>query len=485
MENNQPPPGIGPAFDANLNLDPDHAKYEYSPLYPNVSCDLKEHSSVKQQPEVEKYEALSYAWGSSGDEESALVFDPDNADRDPKCLSIGENLASALRHLRRPDISRVLWVDAICIDQANLQERSEQVSRMASETSSLAFSTLAHMGGRVVYTKDGFILPQPRLPSMSARKFKRPPEGCDEGSWQVIEDLCQRSWFHRLWVLQEIQLANTSSILQCGEDSIPWPVFRSAIELLTSQFFGVTVQRFNKAHSAWFISQPILDLPLETLLLANTSRKCSDDLDRIYEILSMAPPNFRASFVSDYTVSVADVYKAAFIHHVHTTGRLSLLPMVNPRAEPGWNTWVPDFCRGLSGAEIKQVSTRSIEIPGIVVDTVSRIRPLDTINPFADLSNMLEIMGSARLRSLLYAPHTSLLEAYLSTLAFGNFREWMSDNYFPTLDQWKDIVLLGNECNDRAVMTVLAFLQSPEATLLETEKGFVGLYMNIPVALGK
>ncbi|KAK4210799.1 heterokaryon incompatibility protein-domain-containing protein [Rhypophila decipiens] len=419
---------------------------------PNVSGELKEPSSVQQQPELEpKYEALSYAWGSSGDKESALVFDPHNADRDPKCLSLRENLASALKHLRRPDLSRLLWVDAICIDQANLEERGEQVRRMgdifalatravvwlgpASETSSLAFSVLRNYGGQVV---------------------PPPPEDCDKGTWQVIEDLCQRSWFHRLWVLQEIQLANTSSILQCGEDSIPWPVFRSAIELLTSHAFDATAQRFSKAHRALVICLPMVDLPLDALLLDNTSRKCSDDRDRIYEILSMAPPRFRASFVSDYTASVADVYKAAFIHHVHTTGRLTFLPMVNQRGEPGWNTWVPDFRQNsylyysllgagfcacsLSGAEMKQVSTRSIEIPGIIVDTVSRIRPLDAINSFADLRNMLETAGLERLQSSLYAPNTSLLDAYLSTLAFGTFREWMSHEYYPTLDQWKDIV---------------------------------------------
>ncbi|KAM7210329.1 Heterokaryon incompatibility protein (HET) domain containing protein [Rhypophila decipiens] len=405
---------------------------------PNVSCNLKEPSSVKQQPEVPKYEALSYAWGSSRDEASALVFDPDSADRDPKCLLIRENLASALRHLRRPDLPRVLWVDAICIDQDNLQERGEQVSRMgdifamaarvvvwlgpASETSSLAFSILQNYGGK-------------------------------------------RSWFHRLWVLQEIQLANTSSIIQCGEDSIPWPVFRSAIELLTSHAFDATAQRFSKAHSASVICLPMVDLPLDALLLDNTSRKCSDDRDRIYGILSMAPPRFRASFVSDYTASVADVYKAAFIHHVHTTGRLTFFLWSTKEENPAGTHGLlgAGFCAcSLSGAEMKQVSTRSIQIPGIVVDTVSRIRPLDAIHSFADLRN-IRLSLNTRVRHI---------------------PGMMSHEYYPTLDQWKDIVLLGKECNDRITSLVLLFYKNLTPTLFETQKGFAGLCMDIPVALG-
>ncbi|RKK85082.1 hypothetical protein BFJ69_g1783 [Fusarium oxysporum] len=47
-----------------------------------------------------------------------------------KTLSITESLHEALWHLRKPDEDRVLWVDALCIDQTNIKERGHQVSRM-------------------------------------------------------------------------------------------------------------------------------------------------------------------------------------------------------------------------------------------------------------------------------------------------------------------------------------------------------------------
>jgi hypothetical protein len=69
------------------------------------------------------YEALSYAWGD------AKVTSPIFLESCPFQATV--NLVSALRHLRHEDNTRTLWVDAICIDQSNIQERGHQVAFMA------------------------------------------------------------------------------------------------------------------------------------------------------------------------------------------------------------------------------------------------------------------------------------------------------------------------------------------------------------------
>ena len=75
-----------------------------------------------------KYESLSYAWGDSAAKSSIHL--------NGQPFDVTINLAHALRSLRRQgdDISdaRILWIDAICIDQGNLLERSQQVQRMGS-----------------------------------------------------------------------------------------------------------------------------------------------------------------------------------------------------------------------------------------------------------------------------------------------------------------------------------------------------------------
>jgi hypothetical protein len=70
-----------------------------------------------------RYDALSYTWGST--QTSALVFVGENT------LDITQSLAEALPYLRYPDKSRVLWIDAMCINQRDIVERSQQVKRMA------------------------------------------------------------------------------------------------------------------------------------------------------------------------------------------------------------------------------------------------------------------------------------------------------------------------------------------------------------------
>src|SRR5271156_3851211 len=72
-----------------------------------------------------QYEALSYTWGSSDDRVPLSIGALRN-----ESLDITQNLATALPYLRLRDRPRVLWIDAICIDQKSLTERSHQVKRM-------------------------------------------------------------------------------------------------------------------------------------------------------------------------------------------------------------------------------------------------------------------------------------------------------------------------------------------------------------------
>jgi hypothetical protein len=68
------------------------------------------------------YEALSYTWGSTED--------PKSIECDAGTLKITRNCETALRHLRYPKTSRMLWIDAICINQVDIPERNQQVARM-------------------------------------------------------------------------------------------------------------------------------------------------------------------------------------------------------------------------------------------------------------------------------------------------------------------------------------------------------------------
>jgi hypothetical protein len=73
--------------------------------------------SVILSPEtLPQYEALSYVWGLQEQPSHVTVL----IDGNFYPLAVTRNLDTALRHLRHAKRDRVLWVDAICIDQGNL-----------------------------------------------------------------------------------------------------------------------------------------------------------------------------------------------------------------------------------------------------------------------------------------------------------------------------------------------------------------------------
>ena len=117
-------------------------QYHYSPIDKEVSeiqlmtllpgtfgsriC-LPIDSTVLSENSVPEYEALSYAWGSAKRSANIDVVEAGGE----SALAVTRNLAEALQYLRYKDRPRVLWIDAICVDQNNISERGHQVVRMA------------------------------------------------------------------------------------------------------------------------------------------------------------------------------------------------------------------------------------------------------------------------------------------------------------------------------------------------------------------
>jgi Heterokaryon incompatibility protein (HET) len=84
-----------------------------------IVCDLT-HDSYETQKS--QYEALSYVWGDETIRKAIQIGG--------KQLHVTESLHIALQYLRYSDRSRLLWIDAVCINQGDLEERGQQVSCM-------------------------------------------------------------------------------------------------------------------------------------------------------------------------------------------------------------------------------------------------------------------------------------------------------------------------------------------------------------------
>jgi hypothetical protein len=120
-----------------------------------------------------RYEVLSYTWGSPGKTDCVAVRTSNGL----RALSISHNLTTALRHLRDNDQPSTFWIDAICINQDDLDERSEQVGKTraifkmarrvvvwlgpGSSDSKRALDTFSSLGSQVGLTKESFQFPIP------------------------------------------------------------------------------------------------------------------------------------------------------------------------------------------------------------------------------------------------------------------------------------------------------------------------------------
>ncbi|OAG04197.1 HET-domain-containing protein [Paraphaeosphaeria sporulosa] len=194
--------------------------YPSNPQNPDVECELIESGTDG----IEKYEALSWCWGKEQKENFINIRQKNKI----YVKKVQPNLFEALKALRYRTKDRYLWVDAVCIDQENLEEKNHQVEMMfeiygkaskvciwlgtANDSSCLA---LRFIENEVLHLKD----------------FDRLCEQRDASEkWEALLELMQRPWFSRRWVVQEIALAQEATVY-CGEHSIGWRDFAVAVEL--------------------------------------------------------------------------------------------------------------------------------------------------------------------------------------------------------------------------------------------------------------
>lgn len=123
---------------------------------------------------------------------------------------------------------RTLWVDAISIDQNNINEKNHQVPMM-SQIYGAATSVLIWLGDGDEKSK--LALDFIKNDVLKLWEFDKL---CDDKStapkWDALIALMKRPWFSRRWVVQEIVLAN-SAMLQVGMDTMTWQEFADAVSL--------------------------------------------------------------------------------------------------------------------------------------------------------------------------------------------------------------------------------------------------------------
>ncbi|KAH9210536.1 heterokaryon incompatibility protein-domain-containing protein [Leptodontidium sp. 2 PMI_412] len=229
-----------------------------------------------------KYEALSYTWGRADDLRAIEL----NGTR----VEVRKNLALALVHLRHASEERVLWIDAICINQSDLEERNRQVELMA----------YIYARAKRVLVWLGIIM------------HSQGPKVGDE-DLNDLGTLCHQSYWRRIWIVQEIGAATDLELhwgLKSQMDqennwqsrSGVWVDFFARILGDETTNLAVKLARQREGRHG------------DSFLLANLMEVCKDSLceeprDKVYGFVGIAHDCQDGSFPVDYSKSLFEVYE--------------------------------------------------------------------------------------------------------------------------------------------------------------------------------
>ncbi|KAL4730829.1 hypothetical protein ACLX1H_002871 [Fusarium chlamydosporum] len=289
-----------------------------------------------------KYEALSYTWATEdGDATLSRSIYCDGA-----IIKVSQNCERALRKLRLRARERVLWIDAICIDQSNYDERSKQVALM----------DLIYLRAKqvVIWLGDASELLDPQsgcpvsdvfltyLRTMVTEIREPSAPGCSPASLHLYNRLAQqaaeyvssgqstilirgfldvvlRPWWERVWVVQEAAL-NMSATVICGEQEADYKDFYDFFSHVygdDSHNGGLTftlLEGFkHQMYSVYLVRERVDDLGPATVLqdvLARSRRlRATDKRDHIFALLNiigdlktqLPPPDYKSTEVKVFT----------------------------------------------------------------------------------------------------------------------------------------------------------------------------------------
>ena len=264
-----------------------------------VTCSL----AAFELEEAPEYEAISYAWGDATEQRVIIV--------DGRTVSIRHNLYNAILRFtcKTGQGPSLFWVDALCISQDDLDEKSRQMA-MIGRIFGQARCVLAWIGQQADNSQLLFgpkrlesILGTSRLephPATTMAHFWRPtggpthdtPEQAFRTAWEA---LFARTYWRRRWIIQEI--ANAKHVfICCGSDRWRWEDFFIANDCDDFLFGYDPPFTVRPSVQAWAVYKPMKALRqldgngaetrnlLENMLLFQET-KCSDPLDKVYSLL--------------------------------------------------------------------------------------------------------------------------------------------------------------------------------------------------------
>ncbi|KAL7625878.1 hypothetical protein AAE478_005102 [Parahypoxylon ruwenzoriense] len=210
---------------------------------------------IEQSLDEAKFEALSYCNGQS--------------------IHVGSNLLDVLCERARRRLTGFVWADAICINQNDDKEKTRQV-RMMRDIYSKAKRVVIWIGKQLTdYNTRGYELAKNLYQKLDGDNYdmnastydfhdfdcksQGVPDPLQNQIWAGLFDILRHPWFTRIWVVQELLVA---------QRSIMW---RGALDLETNIILWVTMQIARHRNLYANFNNFVVSPPHSTLLARNVA----------------------------------------------------------------------------------------------------------------------------------------------------------------------------------------------------------------------
>ncbi|KAK4169920.1 HET-domain-containing protein [Cladorrhinum sp. PSN259] len=342
--------------------------------------------------EKEGYETLSYCWGT---DKKSIPIEVDGAE-----FLVRPPLHTALLRLRHATQPRRMWIDAICINQGDITERSNQVAQMRD-----VYSRATRV---VVWLGDG-----ERLGIFGMHILQKWARAANniEDKWKPIMErdldmkhgwyaewtalwrtfqankvsfryrlgcvvpLFRLGWWTRMWTVQELILAR-EAVVQYGDKTVAWRDFETIAKLHTVQAVhshsveeetGMIMHATAVVWACLMAAENLrvllvrrklkIPISLSMMLDMTGTRLSTDPRDKIFAALGgvdlpiESRPDYSKCWQEVYTTAMKDV-----LREFNDLRAYDYMPVSDSDVNKYLPSWVPNFGQDSSGKNPSQLS---------------------------------------------------------------------------------------------------------------------------------
>ena len=267
------------------------------------------------------YQAVSYTWGNPTRVASIACGKNTRLEITASVKAILELLVDSRKK------AGYIWIDALCIDQSNREERAQQVRLMqdvflaadhvivwlgkSTKSSDLAMPFISTVADALRHLESTH---QPVTPENLQSVTGRDSASVE---WAALASFLERPWFEGIWVVQEIVYAHRPRVI-CGNFQVDWNILAEVVDKIVDGNCEVCITKHTKYQAKpygfgttqlikGFRTFDATSRTFEKLLRKFRDFKATDGRDKVFALVGLASDGFHVAFRPDYEASLETV----------------------------------------------------------------------------------------------------------------------------------------------------------------------------------